>query len=69
LNSVLFPVLKNLKHCHTPLWTYNDHGKNFEYKNRCGTWADFILRDRAGKTLVLTNPVGADLGEHLQGHT
>jgi len=28
-----------------------------------------FLRDRPGKTLVLTNPVGADLGEHLQGHT
>jgi hypothetical protein len=41
-NSVL-PVLKNLKHCHTSQWTYKDHGKNFQYKNRCGTWADFVF--------------------------
>jgi len=35
------PVLKDLKHCHTDFWTYNDHGKAFDYKDRCGTWADF----------------------------
>jgi len=38
-----FTDLKNLKVCHTPFWTYNDHGKNFEYKDRCGTWADFVF--------------------------
>jgi len=43
IENVPMPVLKNLKHCHTPFWTYNDHGKNFEYKDRCGTWADFVF--------------------------
>jgi hypothetical protein len=41
-NSTI-PVLNNLKHCHTYFWTYNDHGKDFEYKDRCGTWADFVF--------------------------
>jgi hypothetical protein len=41
IENIPIPVLKNPKHCHTTLWTYNDHGKNFEYKDRCGTWADF----------------------------
>ena len=41
-NSTI-PVLNNLKHCHTDFWTYNDHGKNFEYKDRCGSWADFVF--------------------------
>lgn len=41
-NSAL-PFLKNLKHCHTSNWTYHDHGKNFDYKDRCGTWADFAF--------------------------
>ena len=41
IENVPNPVLRNLKHCHTPFWNYNDHGKNFEYKDRCGTWADF----------------------------
>jgi len=43
IENVVFPVMKNLKHCHTPFWTYNDHGKNFDYKDRCGTWADFVF--------------------------
>lgn len=43
IENVPFPVLKNLKHCHTPFWTYNDYGKNFDYKDRCGTWADFVF--------------------------
>lgn len=41
-NSAL-PFLKNLKHCHTTHWTYNDHGKDFDYNDRCGSWADFAF--------------------------
>ena len=44
IENSLLPVLRNLKHCHTSRWNYNDHGKNFEYKNRCGTWADFVFQ-------------------------
>ncbi len=43
IENVPFPVLKNLKHCHTAFWKYSDYGKNFDYKNRCGTWADFVF--------------------------
>lgn len=39
-NSAL-PFLSNLKHCHTDNWSYNDHGKSFDYTDRCGSWADF----------------------------
>lgn len=41
-NSAL-PFLTNLKHCHTTNWTYNDHGRDFNYKDRCGSWADFAF--------------------------
>ena len=44
IENVPNPFLKNLKCCHTPFWNYEDHGKNFEYKDRCGTWADFLFR-------------------------
>jgi hypothetical protein len=43
IENVPIPVLQNLKHCHTPHWKYSDHGKNFDYKDRCGTWADFVF--------------------------
>ena len=43
IENAPIPVLQNLKHCHTPQWKYSDHGKNFEYKDRCGTWADFVF--------------------------
>jgi len=43
IENTPIPVLQNLKHCHTPLWKYSDHGKNFEYKDRCGTWSDFVF--------------------------
>ena len=43
IENAPLPVLQNLKHCHTPQWTYSDHGNNFEYRDRCGTWADFVF--------------------------
>ena len=44
IENVANPNLSNLKHCHTSFWTYKDHGKDFDYKNRCGTWADFAFQ-------------------------
>lgn len=41
-NSAL-PFLEDLKHCNTSAWTYSDHGKDFAYKDRCGTWANFVF--------------------------
>jgi hypothetical protein len=36
--------LTNVKTAHTPFWTYEDHGRLFDYKNRCGTQADFAFK-------------------------
>jgi len=44
IENVANPSLKNIKHCHTSFWTYKDLGKDFSYKNRCGTWADFVYQ-------------------------
>lgn len=41
-NSAL-PYLSDLKYCNTDHWSYKDHGKDFDYKDRCGTWADFAF--------------------------
>jgi len=41
-NQVL-PILTNVKACHSPFWKFNDHGRRFDYKDRCGTWADFMV--------------------------
>jgi len=43
LENVPNPWLKNLKSCHTPFWNYKDYGKDLQYKNRCGSWADFVF--------------------------
>jgi hypothetical protein len=44
IENCMIPVLSDLKHCHTHFWNYHDHGKDFEYKDRCGTWADFVFQ-------------------------
>ena len=41
-NQVL-PILTNVKACHTPFWKFADHGRHFDYSDRCGTWADFMF--------------------------
>lgn len=43
IDNAVLPFLKDLKHCNTAHWTYKDHGKNFDYKDRCGSWADFAF--------------------------
>lgn len=43
LENQTLPFLSNVKACHTPFWDYQDHGRHFEYRNRCGTWADFMM--------------------------
>lgn len=42
-NPALPPVVKNLKHCHAAYWSIKDYGMNNEYKDRSGTWADFVF--------------------------
>jgi len=43
LENQVFPILSNAKACHTPFWWFNDYGRHFDYKDRCGVWADFIF--------------------------
>jgi hypothetical protein len=43
LENTTLPFLSNAKACDTPFWNYQDHGRHFDYKNRCGTWADFMM--------------------------
>jgi len=43
LENQTLPFVSNVKACHTPSWNYEDHGRHFDYKNRCGTWADFVM--------------------------
>lgn len=43
LENQTLPFLSNVKACHTPYWDYSDYGRHFEYRERCGTWADFEM--------------------------
>ena len=43
LENQTLPFLSNVKACHSPFWNYEDYGRHFEYRNRCGTWADFAM--------------------------
>lgn len=43
LVNTSLPFLTNAKACDTPFWNYQDHGRHFDYKNRCGTWGDFTM--------------------------
>lgn len=44
LENQALHFLTNVKAGHTPFWTYEDHGRHFDYKDRCGTWADFTFK-------------------------
>lgn len=43
LENQTLPFLTNVKAAHTPYWKYYDHDRHFDYKDRCGTWADFMM--------------------------
>jgi len=43
LENQSLPFLSNVKACHSFFWNFADHGRHFDYKDRCGTWADFAL--------------------------
>jgi hypothetical protein len=43
LENQTLPFLTNVKAAHTPYWDYEDHGRHFEYRDRCGTWAEFEM--------------------------
>ena len=43
LENPTMPFLSNVKTAHTPFWNCSDYNRHYEYKNRCGTWADFVM--------------------------
>jgi hypothetical protein len=43
IENQTLPFLTNVKAAHTPYWKYDDHDRHFDYKDRCGTWADFAM--------------------------
>ena len=43
LENQTLPFLSDVKACHSPFWNFADHGRHFDYKDRCGTWADFVF--------------------------
>ena len=43
LENQTLPFLSNVKACHSSFWNFSDHGRHFDYRDRCGTWADFAL--------------------------
>jgi len=42
VNQVL-PMLTNVYACHSEFWTFEDYGRHFDYKDRCGIRADFTF--------------------------
>ena len=43
LENQTLPFLTNVRAAHAPYWEWKDHGRHFEYRERCGTWADFAM--------------------------
>lgn len=43
LENATLPFLSNVKTAHTPFWNWSDYNRHYDYKNRCGTWADFTM--------------------------
>ena len=43
LENQSLPFLSNVKTGHTPFWRYADLNRHFEYRDRCGVWADFAF--------------------------
>ena len=43
LENVTMPFLSDVKAAHTPFWYWSGYNRHYEYKNRCGTWADFVM--------------------------
>ena len=46
LENQTLPFLSNVKAAHAPFWHWADHDRHFDYRNRCGTWADFEMSAR-----------------------
>jgi hypothetical protein len=47
MENVTIPFLSNVKAAHSPFWNWTDYNRHLEYRNRCGTWADFVMASPA----------------------
>jgi hypothetical protein len=47
LENQTMPFLSNVKAAHAPFWHWADYSRHYDYKNRCGTWADFAMTSAA----------------------
>jgi len=47
LENQTLPFLTNVRAAHAPYWEWADHGRHFEYRDRCGTWAEFAMSSEA----------------------
>jgi hypothetical protein len=43
IENATLPFISNVKAAHTLFWNWSDYNRHFDYKNRCGTWADFFM--------------------------
>jgi hypothetical protein len=43
LENVTMPFIFDVKAAHSPGWHWADHGRHYDYRNRCGTWATFEM--------------------------
>jgi len=43
LENPSMPFLSDVKAAHTPYWNWSDYNRHYDYRNWCGTWADFVM--------------------------
>jgi hypothetical protein len=43
LENITLPFLSNVKAAHTSFWNWSGYNRHYDYKDRCGTWADFVM--------------------------
>ena len=43
LENVTLPFLSNVKAANASFWNWSGYNRHFDYRNRCGTWADFVM--------------------------
>ena len=47
LENQTMPFLSDVRTAHAPFWRWSDYNGRYDYKNRCGTWADFSMASPA----------------------
>ena len=50
IENATLPFIANVRAAHTPFWNWSDYNRHYDYKNRCGTWADFVMAPMANQS-------------------